>query len=199
MYDKNSSEKGRNGEISRLNMEEYVDDYFEKDAYLRVYGHMINHVPGMHDYEESPLGIVEPPQVKSKPGRPKKVRRRDANDIRDGVVSRKGLSHTCANCLRTGHNKRSCTNLTPNSKNTQNNSAGPSNIRNEQVDLKLRLKLKRFHNFQMIMHFKYQTSLLKQEVIRCPRICFRLKATMLKSCHRDLSPYCLSRHLQPEK
>ncbi|KAL0396373.1 UNVERIFIED_CONTAM: Pre-splicing factor SR-like 1 [Sesamum calycinum] len=41
----------------------------------------------MHDYEESPLGIVEPPQVKSKPGRPKK-----------------------------------------------NNSAGPSNIRNEQVD-----------------------------------------------------------------
>ncbi|KAL0298523.1 UNVERIFIED_CONTAM: hypothetical protein Sradi_6512100 [Sesamum radiatum] len=87
--------------LSQLNMEEYVDDYFKKDAYLRVYGHMINPVPGMHDYEESPLGIVEPPQVKSKPGRPKKVRRRDANDIRDGVVSRKGLSHTCANCLRT--------------------------------------------------------------------------------------------------
>ncbi|KAL0334080.1 UNVERIFIED_CONTAM: hypothetical protein Sangu_1564200 [Sesamum angustifolium] len=71
----------------RLNMEEYVDDYFKKDAYLRVYGHMINHMPKMHDYEESPLDIVEPPQVKSKPGRPKK-----------------------------------------------NNSAGPSNIRNEQVD-----------------------------------------------------------------
>ncbi|KAL0297765.1 UNVERIFIED_CONTAM: hypothetical protein Sradi_6828600 [Sesamum radiatum] len=57
----------------RLNMEEYVGDYFKKDAYLRVYGHMINPVPGMHDYEESPLGIVEPPQVKSKPGRPKKI------------------------------------------------------------------------------------------------------------------------------
>ncbi|KAL0304776.1 UNVERIFIED_CONTAM: hypothetical protein Sangu_3065300 [Sesamum angustifolium] len=103
----------------KLSMEEYVDDYFKKDAYLRVYGHMINNVPRMHDYEELPLGIVEPPQVKSKPGRPKKVRRRDANDIRDGVVSMKGVTHTCENCLRTNHNKKSCTNPThPNSKHT---------------------------------------------------------------------------------
>ncbi|KAL0392824.1 UNVERIFIED_CONTAM: hypothetical protein Sradi_2505200 [Sesamum radiatum] len=117
---------------ARLNMEEYVDDYFKKDAYLRAYGHMINPVPGMHDYEESPLGIVEPPQVKSKPGRPKKVGRRDANDIRDGV----------------------------------NNSAGPSNIRNEQVDIETETQTEEISHFQMIMHFKYQTSLLKQEVIR---------------------------------
>ncbi|KAL0428376.1 UNVERIFIED_CONTAM: protein FAR-RED IMPAIRED RESPONSE 1 [Sesamum latifolium] len=117
----------------RLNLEDYVDDYFKKEAYLRVYRHMINPVPGMHDYEESSLGIVNPPHVATKVGRPKKVRRRDANDLKDGnVVSRKGLSHTCANCLKTGHNKRSCTNPThPNSRKTQVTVGDSSETRNE--------------------------------------------------------------------
>ncbi|KAL0430339.1 UNVERIFIED_CONTAM: hypothetical protein Sradi_0659900 [Sesamum radiatum] len=50
----------------RLNLEDYVDDYFKKEAYLRVYRHMINPVHGMHDYEESSLGIVNPPHVATK-------------------------------------------------------------------------------------------------------------------------------------
>ncbi|KAL0403665.1 UNVERIFIED_CONTAM: hypothetical protein Sradi_2007300 [Sesamum radiatum] len=51
----------------------------------------------------------------------KKVRRRDQNDIREtGRVSRKGLTHTCGICLRTGHNKRSCKNPPhPNLRETQ--------------------------------------------------------------------------------
>ncbi|KAL0403717.1 UNVERIFIED_CONTAM: hypothetical protein Sradi_2012500 [Sesamum radiatum] len=76
----------------RLNFEDYVDDYFKKEAYLRVYRHMINPVPGMHDYEESNLGIVNPPHVATKVGRPKKIRRRDVNDLKDGnMVSRNGF------------------------------------------------------------------------------------------------------------
>ncbi|KAL0431204.1 UNVERIFIED_CONTAM: hypothetical protein Sradi_0746400 [Sesamum radiatum] len=105
----------------RLNVEDYVDSVFKKEKYLAVYNHMINPVPGMHDFEESPLGKVAPPSVKSKVGRPKKVRRRDQNDIREtGRVSRKGLTHTCGICLRTGHNKRSCKNPPhPNLRETQ--------------------------------------------------------------------------------
>ncbi|KAK4389649.1 hypothetical protein Sango_2301900 [Sesamum angolense] len=104
-----------------------------KEAYLRIYRHMINPVPGMHDYEESSLGIVDPPHAAIKVGKPNKVRRRDANDLRDGnVVSRKGLSHTCANCLKIGHNKRSCTNPThPNFRKTQAPVDDPSDTRNE--------------------------------------------------------------------
>ncbi|KAL2252418.1 UNVERIFIED_CONTAM: hypothetical protein Sindi_0036500 [Sesamum indicum] len=49
----------------KLNLEEYVDDYFKKDAYFKVYGHMTRLVLGMHDYKESPLGTVQPPQVRS--------------------------------------------------------------------------------------------------------------------------------------
>ncbi|KAL0287281.1 UNVERIFIED_CONTAM: hypothetical protein Sangu_2699600 [Sesamum angustifolium] len=102
----------------RLDIEDYINDYFKKDAYMRVYRHMINPVPGMHDFEKSNLGTVDPPQVKVRAGRPKKVRRRDGNDIRDNdVVSRNGLTHTCAKCLVSGHNKRSCKNPPhPNSK-----------------------------------------------------------------------------------
>ncbi|KAL0361679.1 UNVERIFIED_CONTAM: hypothetical protein Sradi_3852400 [Sesamum radiatum] len=134
----------------RLNLEDYVEDYFKKEAYLRVYRHMINHVPGMHDYEESSLGIVNPPHVATKVGRPKKVRRRDANDLKDGnVVSRKGLSHTCANCLKTATTK------------------GVVQIQLIQIPEKHRFqlvtlqkqgmnhnihKLKRFFNFQRILH-----------------------------------------------
>ncbi|KAL0367636.1 UNVERIFIED_CONTAM: hypothetical protein Sradi_3653700 [Sesamum radiatum] len=47
----------------RQNLEDFVHPYFKKDTYLRVYSHMINPVPGMHDYEESPLGPVNPPHV----------------------------------------------------------------------------------------------------------------------------------------
>ncbi|KAL0404563.1 UNVERIFIED_CONTAM: hypothetical protein Sradi_2097100 [Sesamum radiatum] len=80
----------------RQNLEDFVHPYFKKDTYLRVYSHMINPVPGMHDYEESPLGPVNPPHVVKRVGRPKKARRKDANDTREPTkASRRGLTHTC--------------------------------------------------------------------------------------------------------
>ncbi|KAG8377367.1 hypothetical protein BUALT_Bualt08G0025700 [Buddleja alternifolia] len=48
----------------RLELDDYVDDCLKEDTYLRVYRHMINHVPGIHDFEVSSLGKIEPPQVK---------------------------------------------------------------------------------------------------------------------------------------
>ncbi|KAG8363714.1 hypothetical protein BUALT_Bualt19G0051100 [Buddleja alternifolia] len=56
----------------RLETDDYVDDCFKKERYLRVYSHMVNPVPGMHEYEESTLGIVNPPNVKNKVGKAKK-------------------------------------------------------------------------------------------------------------------------------
>ncbi|KAL0317395.1 UNVERIFIED_CONTAM: hypothetical protein Sangu_2153800 [Sesamum angustifolium] len=94
----------------RQNLEDSVHPYFKKDTCLRLYSHMINPVPGMLDYEESPLGLVDPPHVVKMVGRPKKERGKDANDIREPTrVSRRGLTHTCAICGKQGHNKRKCT------------------------------------------------------------------------------------------
>ncbi|KAG8377364.1 hypothetical protein BUALT_Bualt08G0025400 [Buddleja alternifolia] len=89
----------------RLDIENYVDDCFKKETYLRVYSHMVNPVLGMHDFEDSVLGTIDPPHIRIMPGRPKKMRRRDGNDIRGPFVLRKGLTHTCSICGEQGHNK----------------------------------------------------------------------------------------------
>ncbi|XP_051116741.1 uncharacterized protein LOC127241643 [Andrographis paniculata] len=72
----------------------------------------------MHDFKKSLIGIVDPPIVKKRVGRPKKVRRTDANDTKDSSkTSRKDLTYACAICLQQGHNKRSCKNTPhPNSR-----------------------------------------------------------------------------------
>ncbi|KAG8370974.1 hypothetical protein BUALT_Bualt13G0039000 [Buddleja alternifolia] len=109
-----------------MSYDDYVDDYLKKDIYVRVYSHMINPVPGIHDFEESPLGSVDPPNVKVRVGRPRKVRRRDGNDRRDpNCVSRVGLTHTCGICLQQGHNRSTCTNPPhPNSTVQHNKTSG---------------------------------------------------------------------------
>ncbi|KAG8362692.1 hypothetical protein BUALT_BualtUnG0050300 [Buddleja alternifolia] len=90
----------------RFEVEDYVDPYLKNDIYLRVYRHMINPVPGMNDYEESTLGVVDPPNVVRRAGSPRKVRIRDGNDIRGQTnVSRKALTHTCTIYGEQGHNK----------------------------------------------------------------------------------------------
>ncbi|KAK4386171.1 hypothetical protein Sango_2487700 [Sesamum angolense] len=104
----------------RLKMEDFIDECFKKEVYLKVYSHMIHPVPGMHDFEDSKMGRVEPPDVIIKMGRPKKCRKKDANDVKE-TASRRGLTHTCTICMKKGHNKRSYTNPPhPNSKFNQN-------------------------------------------------------------------------------
>ncbi|PIN19663.1 hypothetical protein CDL12_07655 [Handroanthus impetiginosus] len=45
-------------------------------------------------------------------GRPKKMRRKGPNEIQNNISTRRGLTHTCRNCLQRGHNKGSCSNPT---------------------------------------------------------------------------------------
>ncbi|KAG8373643.1 hypothetical protein BUALT_Bualt11G0045600 [Buddleja alternifolia] len=92
----------------RLEAEDFVDDYLKKDTYLRVYRHMINPVPGMHEFEESSLGSIYPPHVKIRAGRPKTKRIKDANDTNPSVVSRRGFTHICGICGEIGQNRVGC-------------------------------------------------------------------------------------------
>ncbi|KAL0352486.1 UNVERIFIED_CONTAM: hypothetical protein Scaly_1637300 [Sesamum calycinum] len=73
----------------RLKMEDFINECFKKEVYLKVYSYMIHPVPGMHDFEDSKMGRVEPPDVIIKMGRPKKCRRKDANDVKE-TTSRRG-------------------------------------------------------------------------------------------------------------
>ncbi|KAG8383816.1 hypothetical protein BUALT_Bualt04G0053200 [Buddleja alternifolia] len=99
----------------RNDVEDYVDVCYKKETYLKVYEYMIHVVPGQRDYIKTNYPPLRAPAIKRKRGRPKKARMRGPGE---GLNStRKGLTHTCKNCLEMSHNKGSCTNPThPNSK-----------------------------------------------------------------------------------
>uniref|UniRef100_M1BK05 SWIM-type domain-containing protein n=1 Tax=Solanum tuberosum TaxID=4113 RepID=M1BK05_SOLTU len=53
---------------------DYVDDCYSKETYLRTYCHYLQPVTNMKMWSDSTNPHVEPPVVKSMPGRPRKVR-----------------------------------------------------------------------------------------------------------------------------
>ena len=53
--------------------------------------------------------IVKPPKIRKLPGRPVKVRRKEADESRKtGKLSERGAVMTCRKCGTQGHNKRGC-------------------------------------------------------------------------------------------
>ncbi|KAF8406552.1 hypothetical protein HHK36_008640 [Tetracentron sinense] len=72
----------------RANLEEYCDEYYSKETYLRAHGGIIHPIfdenmwlPGNHE-------PVEPPSLRRLPGRPKKNRRRELDELAPGSQSR---------------------------------------------------------------------------------------------------------------
>ncbi|KAG5544465.1 hypothetical protein RHGRI_017028 [Rhododendron griersonianum] len=60
-------------------------------------------------WEEVPGEPVQPPPLKRLPGRPRKSRRRAADEpAPGGSESRRSCTVRCANCKEIGHNKRTC-------------------------------------------------------------------------------------------
>ncbi|KAI8560202.1 hypothetical protein RHMOL_Rhmol04G0237600 [Rhododendron molle] len=96
---------------NKEHVETYVHPYFTKSGYLAAYSYMIHPVPDMLDFVETGFQPLNPPNSMRRSGRPKKLRRRTADEPRDpNKVTRKGLNVTCAKCMQVGHNKRSCQN-----------------------------------------------------------------------------------------
>ncbi|KAL0463375.1 UNVERIFIED_CONTAM: hypothetical protein Slati_0225100 [Sesamum latifolium] len=81
------------------------NDWYKKDTYLKVYAEMIHVVSGVKDYIKTPYEPLNPPQLKKTRGIPKKMRRRGPDEIQN-TSTRKGLTHTCSNCMEIGHNKK---------------------------------------------------------------------------------------------
>ncbi|KAH0652518.1 hypothetical protein KY289_030196 [Solanum tuberosum] len=60
-------------------------------------------------WPESRNPLVAPPMIKKMPGRPRKLRRKEAGETKvSGKLSKTGLTMTCSLCHVKGHNKRSC-------------------------------------------------------------------------------------------
>ncbi|KAG5565159.1 hypothetical protein RHGRI_001153 [Rhododendron griersonianum] len=100
-------------------VEEYVHPCYSRDTYLGVYQHMIQPIPGKHDWVKSNNEEVLPPFMRRPNGRPKKARRKAAEEAEDAGLGlfRAGRYMSCSKCLQKSHNLRSCKNpIHPNSK-----------------------------------------------------------------------------------
>ncbi|KAG5539399.1 hypothetical protein RHGRI_019818 [Rhododendron griersonianum] len=93
----------------RANLEDYCDMYFHKDYYLKAHGGIIHPIPDQTRWINVGGDTVEPPPLRRLPGRPRKSRRRDVDELEAGTSqSRRSQTVKCSICLEFGHNKRSC-------------------------------------------------------------------------------------------
>ncbi|KAL5812779.1 hypothetical protein ACOSQ3_027729 [Xanthoceras sorbifolium] len=88
---------------------EHVHWYYSKEAMKLTYSRSINPIPDESRWPEiehddgNANGVVEPPQKRTKVGRPKKARRRAADEPR---APTKIFSNKCKGCNTIGHNIR---------------------------------------------------------------------------------------------
>ncbi|KAL3522552.1 hypothetical protein ACH5RR_015386 [Cinchona calisaya] len=88
---------------------DYVHLYYSVHYYKLAYKHMIMPIPFKEDWVETGEEPTEPPEIRRRLGRPRKVRRKGADEQRDAtVVTRMGTMIHCHNCRQPGLNIKSC-------------------------------------------------------------------------------------------
>lgn len=88
--------------------EDYVADYFRKDAYMRTYTAVIYPVPDEHSWTKTDSPDIDPPKFDKHVGRPKKSRRRGPDEGPRVQGPARKTTSTCSNCRRDGHTYRTC-------------------------------------------------------------------------------------------
>ncbi|RYR00271.1 hypothetical protein Ahy_B07g088377 [Arachis hypogaea] len=95
-----------------LDLESFVDDYYNKDAYLRCYQEVIHPLNRPDLWERSQYDDVMPPPYRRLSHRPVKKRKRglgDEDNRSQTHLSRRGQIQRCSNCGGVGHKKSGCT------------------------------------------------------------------------------------------
>ncbi|KAH7859911.1 hypothetical protein Vadar_007022 [Vaccinium darrowii] len=90
--------------------EDHVSDWYSKNTFLTSYNHILHPMNGQDMWEKSGKPPIQPPEFKRQTGRPRKSRRREADEPRKNPLklSRVGVKMTCQKCGKQGHNKRTC-------------------------------------------------------------------------------------------
>ena len=90
-----------------------MNDCYKKTLLDKIYTHTIQPINGPNMWTKSKYAPMIPPTGKKQPGRPRKLRRLESDEIRDKETStvkmRKcRMKKTCSHCKIDDHNKRSC-------------------------------------------------------------------------------------------
>ncbi|GAV61657.1 hypothetical protein CFOL_v3_05184 [Cephalotus follicularis] len=97
-------------------IEDYVDEYFYKDAYMKAYRVGIDPVRGQDDWETSSLDPILSPLMKRQPGRAKMLRKKGADEPNPTKLKRKCKTISCSRCHQERHNVKICKSPIKNSK-----------------------------------------------------------------------------------
>ncbi|XP_058781151.1 uncharacterized protein LOC131655272 [Vicia villosa] len=107
----------------------YVNKCYHKSTYEACYNEVITPLNGQNKWPKTTQPDMFPPLYKRGAGRPKKLRRREADEVNQNKWQRTNTSHRCKVCFELGHNKRTC---------KKNKQIGPTsgvqaNVQNEEV------------------------------------------------------------------
>ncbi|KAL5762795.1 hypothetical protein ACOSP7_019059 [Xanthoceras sorbifolium] len=84
---------------------DHVHWYYSKEAMIIIYSGSINPIPDKSRWSEYENASVEPPQKRTKAGKPKKLRRRGLDEP---LAPKKNFANRCRSCKALGHNSRTC-------------------------------------------------------------------------------------------
>ncbi|KAK9225617.1 hypothetical protein WN943_010659 [Citrus x changshan-huyou] len=90
---------------ARHQVQEYVPTCFSRQAYLSTYSVMFSPLPDQCTWEPTGRPLIDPPIVERKIGRPKKSRKRAANEPQK---EKRKFCVICSFCGGSNHNVRSC-------------------------------------------------------------------------------------------
>ncbi|XP_062014029.1 uncharacterized protein LOC133730460 [Rosa rugosa] len=92
--------------------DEYVDDYFTKERYMKAYEPIMYPINGVQEWDMINRPIA-PPLYRRQPGRPKMARNKEAGEVEPpaGLTKLPKVYYTqvkCGICKKKGHNRRTC-------------------------------------------------------------------------------------------
>ncbi|XP_073112172.1 uncharacterized protein [Elaeis guineensis] len=92
----------------KQDIDTYVDDYYKKKTYLMAYQYALQPLNGQQMWPQENIEIILPPTIKKMPGRPKKSKRKDKDEIANSSnkLARIGLKMQYKAYGQYGHNKR---------------------------------------------------------------------------------------------
>ncbi|XP_059654751.1 uncharacterized protein LOC132301519 [Cornus florida] len=89
--------------------EAYVDQFYQRETYLRSYAGLIMPIPMRRLTKIDLINPLLPPYFRKPTGRPKKVRNKKNDDPKSSTkLSRSKESLKCSKCKENGHNSRTC-------------------------------------------------------------------------------------------
>jgi len=87
--------------------ENYVHKYYKREAYQCTYGEQISPINGQELWPKTNSQQILPPTYKTPLGRPRKLRRREADEnMSHSKNSRRNMQMRCSRCHQYGYNNR---------------------------------------------------------------------------------------------